>query len=188
MKAVSFDCRPWVTDFENFKTSLAWSGKNWLKIVSEDTAVSAEEARGQVMQKVFQQVSEMIQIPAAAAAANPVTEKDLLQHGMIVDEYMQRLAGMAGPIWRHAILLDVSPERLAALSSEKIKIDRQVRMTWAKSIGSLAGMIVLVCLVYAVANAATKGYYSAVLAVTAVLAAVILGFLILLMTKAGGCT
>lgn len=187
MKAISFDYRPWVTDFENFKTSLAWSGKNWLKIVSQDTAVSADEARGQVLQKVLQQVSGMIQIPAAAAAANPLAEKDLLKHGMIVDEYMQRLAGLAGPIWRHAILLDVSPERLAALSTEKKNIDRQVRMTWAKTLGSLAAMIVLVCLVYAVANAATKGYYSAVLAVTAVLAAVILGFLILLMTRAGVC-
>jgi hypothetical protein len=175
VKSVSFDYRPWVTDFEHFKASMASEGRHWLRFVSQDTAVSEEEARSQVMRQILQSFSYS------------VTEKDLLQHGLIADLYSQRLAGMAGPIWRHAVLLNVSPKRMEELSSAKVQINRRQRTTWAKTLGSLVGMIVLVCLVYAVANAATKGYYSAVLAVTAVLAAVILGFLIVLMTKAGVC-
>jgi hypothetical protein len=186
-KSVSFDYRPWLWDFNSFTSQVIPSG--WMVFLSDQTAAGRQEARDQAVGKAIEMITTQIRNanPSSATFAH-VTPEDLLQNGFFADEYSQQLAGLAGPIWRHAILLDVSPDRLTTLSSEKIKIDRQVRMTWAKTLGSLAGMIVLVCVVYAIANAATKGYYSAVLAVTAVLAAVILGFLILLMTKAGGCT
>ena len=82
-------------------------------------------------------------------------------------------------IWRHAVLLDVSPQRLQSLISAKTEVVRIQQDTWLRLFVSLGGMILLVCVVYAIANAATKGYYSTVLAVSAVTAAVILGLIIL---------
>jgi hypothetical protein len=57
---------------------------------------------------------------------------------------------------------------------------RTVRVTWAKMLGSIAGLLALIVVVYLFLNAATKGYYAWSLRIAGVVLAgvVILFFLV----------
>jgi len=176
-KTVSYDTRLWLWDFDSFRAIAGESA--WLVAVSEESAMSSFQARQQAMNQAASKVYHKIKDSHFPLGRNFILkQEELEQSGFVVDEYSQKLAGMAGPIWRHAVLLDVSPKRLQSLASAKTQAVRVQRNTWAKMIFSLIGMILLICIVYAFANAATKGYYSTVLATTAVLAAMALGFVL----------
>ena len=177
-KSVSYDYRSWLWDTHAFVANA--SNKNWMVSVSDETAISREEARGQALDKAVETLSKQIwNTNSASKRSVLITRQDLLQRDFIRDEYSQKLIGMAGPIWRYAVLLEVSPEDLHSLvtaSAQEIQIQHNTKL---RSMFSLGGMLLLICVVYIFANAATKGYYSTVLTITAVLAAVILGFMIL---------
>ncbi|MCD6392092.1 MAG: hypothetical protein J7M40_01155, partial [Planctomycetes bacterium] len=89
-----------------------------------------------------------------------ITENDLSSGKIIVDTFSQRFSGLAGPIWREAILLDTSQSKLIKLVQQKITASRTKRLTWAKMAGTLIGMFALICVVYLFLNAATRGYYA----------------------------
>ena len=179
-KGVSFDYRPWLWDYDAFCSQAARA--SWLVFVSDETATDRDQARDQALAKAVEKLSNQVQAGSGgrgwSPAASLLTKEDLRQRGFVTDEFSQKLQGMAGPIWRYAILLNASPERMQSLISAKTQVIRHQRYTWARSILSLGGMILLVCVVYVFANAATKGYYSTVLAVTAIAAAVLLGLVI----------
>ncbi len=78
----------------------------------------------------------------------------------IVDTFTQRFSGLVGPIWREAILIDTSQNKLNKLAIQKIKFSRDKRQSWAKMAGTLIGMFALICVVYLFLNAATRGYYA----------------------------
>lgn len=175
-KTVIYDYRGWLWDSRAF---LSHAGDyRWMVEMSDETATSREEARDQALGKAAEALSLHIR-NANPALETVVAKEDLVQNDFIVDEYSQKLAGMAGPIWRYAVLLEVSPERLQSLAAEKMESARAERNSLLKQMVSLAGMLLLVCAAYIVANVATKGYYATVLAVTAVAAAAVLVFFIL---------
>lgn len=177
-KGVSYDYRPWLWDRQVFLSNAP--NKNWMVVASDETATSRQGARYQAMNQAAAAVFHRIQDTHLPLRRNFILKHEFIeQHGLIVEEYSQKLQGMAGPIWRYAVLLDVSPQRLQSLIFAKTEVVRVQRKTWLRLFVSLGGMILLVCVVYAIANAATKGYYSMVLAVSAVTAAVILGLIIL---------
>lgn len=177
-KGVSFDYRQWLWDRPAFLSDTP--GKQWVTAVSNETAMDAFQARQEAMNQAASKVFNMLQGSGQFLGRNFILkQEDLERYGFVADEYSQELKGMAGPIWRHAVLLDVSPQRMQSLVSAKTKVVCAQRNTWMRLMVSLGGMILLVCVVYFIANAATKGYYSTVLAVSAVTAAVILGLIIL---------
>jgi hypothetical protein len=89
-----------------------------------------------------------------------ITPDDLLQANMVVDRFVQSFDGSTSKIWRQATLIDVSQNVLKMLAKRKLAQIHTVRVTWAKMLGSMAGLIALIVVVYLFLNAATKGYYA----------------------------
>ncbi len=89
-----------------------------------------------------------------------VTENDISSAGLVIDRFTQRFSGMAGPIWRQALLVDRSQSKLEELANKKINISNVKHETWGKMTITLLGMFTLICLVYFFLNAATRGYYT----------------------------
>jgi hypothetical protein len=109
-----------------------------------------------------------------------VTSNDILDRDFIVDRFTQSFAGRAGKIWRQALLIDASVEKLEQLASHKASVSREIKRTWAGMIGSVIGLLALITLVYAFLNAATRGYYAWSLRIAGVVlgAAVIILFVV----------
>ncbi|MHC5082830.1 MAG: hypothetical protein ACYTET_02675 [Planctomycetota bacterium] len=184
IKEVSYEHRPWVFEPESLQNHYFRNGNGrWPPTVfrSYSTATTEQQAIEQALERVRQHLhhvpfSEHIQLDT------------LRQHGMINDRYTQKLQGLSGPIWRAALLVDLSEQRLsklrhdqATLHQAEVMAERSVRRSWAGLIVQFVGMIALICLVYIVINALTKGYYSFKLGFIAVILVLILSGLILLM-------
>ncbi len=178
---VRFAEKPWVESFPDFLSSnrsrhlgLARSG---------DSCISRQEAHQQALGDAMMRISQMLRSvqkdPSIVPANMAVTENDLSVGGFIVDRFTQRFSGLAGPIWREAILIDTSENRLNKLAQQKITFSRAKRITWAKTGGTLVGMFALICVVYMVLNAATRGYYAWVLRI-AVAVLMVVGVLVVL--------
>jgi hypothetical protein len=176
-QSVGFESHPWLRDYAEF-ASLNPGGR-WLVVGSESTASTPLEARQQALEHAWGLIGQQIR---DTRIPSPFTLEVLEQHGFIVDEFSQQLRGLSGPIWRHALLLEVSPQRAAALAQQTQQAARTTQMSWAKLIGSFAGMIAIIFVVYAFLNAATKGYYAGRLGIFSALLAMGLGVIIWLLS------
>ncbi len=165
---VRFAEKPWVESFPDFLSSnpsrqlgLARSG---------DSCISRQEAHQQAVADAMMRISQMLRSvqknPSIVPANMAVSENDLSSGGFIVDRFTQRFSGLAGPIWREAILIDTSENRLSQLAQQKIRFSRAKRFIWARTGGTLIGMFALICVVYLFLNAATRGYYAWSLRIT----------------------
>ena len=112
------------------------------------------------MMKISQMLRSVQKNPSVVPANMAITENDLSSGGFIADVFLQRFSGLAGPIWREAILIDTSQNKLNQLAEQKIASSRTKRLSWAKRGGTLIGMFALICVVYLFLNAATRGYYA----------------------------
>ena len=169
-KQVEFDRCQWLYDTDKFQSSAI--GHRWAVIASKETAVTKEQALEQVAEAARQYLAEQVGL-------QNVQQHDLRDYGFIVDEYTQRLQGLSGPIWRAAVLLELSPERLRMLGRDRTAVIRNVRKTWAYHIFSLVGMILLIGVLSMLVNALTKGYYSTVIAIVAI--GLVVAFVLLMM-------
>ena len=89
----------------------------------------------------------------------PVNTTDIIEGDFILDRFVQSFEGTTGKIWRQALLLDVSPEKLKNLAMRKTVIAQARKTNFARMFFSIIGLIALITVVYAFLNAATKGYY-----------------------------
>lgn len=175
-KNVEYDYRAWLQNSETFRLQIGGRG-SWAVITSDETAITKEQARQQAIENACGYVSEQLEPQGITQKA--VTEADLKNYGFIVDEYDQRLQGLSGSIWRSAMLLDVSPQRIQSLRQQQITVHQIQRKTWAFQIFSLVGMLILISILYLFVNAITKGYYSTTILIVAVIAFLVFLFLFL---------
>ncbi len=94
---------------------------------------------------------------------------DIENQGMILDRFSQQLYGMAGPICRQALLIDLSPNKIQPLANAKFARVAEQQRTWARILLSFVGMSAVILLVYVFLNAATRGYYVWSLRIAAIL-------------------
>jgi hypothetical protein len=88
-----------------------------------------------------------------------VTPTEVGNYGFIVDRFSQQFDGIAGPIWRQALLLDLSKDKIEPLARAKFALIAHRQRTGANILLSFIGMAAVILLVYAFLNAATRGYY-----------------------------
>jgi hypothetical protein len=88
-----------------------------------------------------------------------VNPDDIFEGNFVLDRFVQSFEGTAGKIWRQALLIDASTEKLTKLARRKAVAMRETKRTWARVTVSVFGLILLITAVYAFLNAATKGYY-----------------------------
>ncbi len=183
MITVDFVEKPWVENFSDFMN--VQPDKQYIVAKSSESCLAPGEADQQAMEDACVQVSRMLNdYPrpirhgvnyVSGQKANPA---DIQESDMVIDKFVQSFDGSAGKIWRQAILLDVSPEKLNQLADKIAGITRVRREHRLSTIGSIAGLFVLITIVYIFLNAATKGYYAWSLRIVGVVLALILIFLL----------
>jgi hypothetical protein len=155
--------KPWVEDFSGFLNTRPNS--RFIIAKSADSCMTESEANHQALENACTHVAQMLGessrrlsgIPAPFA--QPVNFTDILEGDFILDRFVQSFKGTAGKIWRQALLIDTSVEKLAELARHKAVRTRARKMSWARMFFSIVGLLVLITVVYAFLNAATKGYY-----------------------------
>ena len=169
-----FTEKPWVEDFSNFLNRLPH--KQYIVARSTESCLTPGEADQQAINDACSHVG-----PLLTNLQDPIklSPNDILESGMIVDRFVQSFEGTAGKIWRQALLLDVSNQKINQLALNIANISRARRNHLARTIFSVAGLLGLITVVYGFLNAATKGYYSWSLRIAGVVLAVILIFLLL---------
>ena len=175
--------KPWVEDFSGFLNTKPNS--RFIIAKSADSCMTQAEANRQAVENACAQVTKMLdqvsrrlsKIPVPFTL--PVNSDDILKGDFIIDRFVQSFKGTAGRIWRQALLIDASAEKLTELARRKAVMARARKMTWARMSLSIVGLLVLITVVYAFLNAATKGYYVWSLRVAGIVLALITIILLL---------
>ena len=155
--------KPWVEDLAGFLNTKPNS--RFIIAKSTDSCVTEAEANRQAVEHACTQVAKMLGKASQRLSGVPnpfnqkVFSKDILEGGFILDRFVQSFEGTAGKIWRQALLIDASAGKLKQLAQRKALIAREKKTTWVNMFLSIIGLLVLISLVYAFLNAATKGYY-----------------------------
>ncbi len=181
--SAEFVDKPWVEDYSGFLNTRPNS--RFIIAKSSDSCMTEAEANNQAVQNACTQVADILgQTPLQRHGvpfpfAKPVNSGDILEGGFILDRFVQSFDGTAGKIWRQAILLDTSTEKLKNLAQRKAIIARARKTGFAGMFFSIIGLIVLITVVYTFLNAATKGYYTWSLRIAGIVFALVLIILLL---------
>ncbi len=174
--------KPWIENFATFASTRPQQA--FIIARSQGTCTSESEARQQALREASRQVERIVwnsrRSERPAPYAGPVSSSELQDGGFVVDTFVQSFEGLAGKIWRQAVLLDVSSSKVARLYSLKTGEARQVRQSWARMGLSAIGVMVLIGVIYFFLNMATMGYYEWSLRIACVVLAIV-GVLSILM-------
>lgn len=121
---------------------------------SYDGCTHQAEAHAQALQHARQILEQRV-----APLALP-QNYDLDQSGIIQDRFTQRLHGSTSDIWRSALLLDLSSDKIKAITESLQAQVSLTRRTWTRQLGSGLGLAFVLFLLYLFLNAATRGYYT----------------------------
>ncbi|MCF7972203.1 MAG: hypothetical protein K9N55_00140 [Phycisphaerae bacterium] len=150
---------------------------------SSDSCMDEAEAIDQAMAQAATMVQNLLR---QAYRTQPVldqeikvTPQDLLASQLVADQFTQSLRTSTARVWRHAVLLSLQPGPLESLLQQKTRQIQHMHRNWARSLMSLAGLALVVFIVYIFLNAATKGYY--VWSLRVIAAVTILGIVVVLL-------
>ena len=166
--------KPWVENLADFVNR---NPKNkWILARSQHSCTTQAEAEQQAMSDACKKIANLLNQVRQRGSGFTVNPIDLRSGGFIADKFVQSFDGAAGRIWRQAILIDASQDKLARLAHQKQIAHQSWRTRWLREIASVFGLALLICVVYLFLNAATRGYYTWSLRIAAVvlIAAVIL--------------
>ncbi|MBN1972304.1 MAG: hypothetical protein JW787_01595 [Sedimentisphaerales bacterium] len=172
--SVDYIDKSWVENFASFVNSRpAW---HYRIAKSNETCLTHGEANQQAMDDACSLVGPLINNARDTVKLN---YNHLVESGVVTDQFVQSFELSTGKVWRQAILLDVSGQKLVMLKNIISNASRSWSMGWAKTILSILGLFVLITIVYIFLNAATRGYYSLTLKIAGIILAVIFLFIIL---------
>ena len=168
-----FVTKPWLENFSAFQSSTPQ--RQFAIAYSQTSCNSLEWAVKQATSQAQQIVNRMIldihrsmPKPRRGRGGFSLSREDLFSSGIIVDNFNQHFSSNVG-IYRHAFLLDISPDRIMPLAEKKIRGYNAARQSWAYHIMSAIGIALVICVIYLILNAATKGYYTVVLRILTVI-------------------
>jgi hypothetical protein len=178
-----FTDKPWVEDFSGFLN--VKPNRRFVIAKSTDSCMTESEANRQALENACAQLTEMLSrisrrrsgVPAPLASR--VDAEDILEGDLILDRFVQSFEGSAGRIWRQALLIDGSTTKLEQLAHRKVVMARAMKMNWARMFITVFGLLLLITIVYAFLNAATKGYYVWSLRIAGIVLAAVVIFLLL---------
>jgi len=182
--AASFVDKRWVDDFAAFVS--AEPHREWLVAYSSKVTDSRQDAHQQALHaagvKLRPYVRDYLrghssrQMQRLADCPDDVLDAQIetvLRSGpsdLIGDRFVQRVHRPYGGVWREALLIHASAERIASMGVEasnrlearQIYVVAQAgseRVWWMRMVLSIAGLIALICVMYLFLNFATRGYY-----------------------------
>ncbi len=183
---VEYHEKPWLVDFASFQSK--HRDRSYIIARSTTSATSKAQAEGEALDQAARRAAEIIDRMRARTPdrlLGPSFKIDaisLQQRGLVLDRFNQRFYGAAGPIWRSAVLVDISPDKFQPLVDDEVSVMRVERLTWARMLLTLLGLGVLITVVYVFLDVATRGYYTWSLRVAAILLAAAGVVLVLLMS------
>ncbi len=146
----TFVQKTWVESLSEF-TSKRTGDNQWIVAKSFRLAESPEQAR--------QLAVEAAQQMFASADARDALSDAIRSGELVADRFTQRLSRSYGDVWREAILIDVTPSRIATIMQRADDAEAR-RLSTVR--GRLVGFLVIAVfatLIYALLNAVTRGYY-----------------------------
>jgi hypothetical protein len=179
--------KPWA---DNFSVYLARQSadRRWILVSSPGPCTSANEAQKKAYEEAARRLAPLVRqaMDRISSGSNlngqelaGRIEPELQRRGLVQDQFLQRFHRPYGDVWKESLLIGAHPgvvETLAQdLSWNQNRIVQARRSSWARTGLSIAGLVVLICMVYLFLNAVTRGYYVRPLRT----AAAIVGLLIL---------
>ena len=184
----------------NMGHSVTYFEKDWLKTLSalrsaghtsvavarsSSSCTDETEAQRQAMWQAASMVEDLLEQAnedyTVLDQEIKITPQDLQTHRLVVDQFSQSLRTSTARVWRHAVLLNLPPAVLQNLLQQKTRQIQRMHRTWAKDLLSLAGLALVVFILYIFLNAATKGYYAwslRVIALVTIVGIVVVLFLV----------
>ncbi len=175
--STKYNNKSWIENFSDYVNRNP--EHQYIVAKSNESCLTPEEADQQARQNACYQVRQLLNNSKNAANLN---YNYLSNYGIVTDKFLQSLDGSVGKIWRQAILLDVSNQKLNHLADILSGAARTRSMDWARMVFSIIGLFVLITIVYIFLNAATRGYYSWSLRIVGVILAAIFLIIILKIT------
>lgn len=167
--------KPWVEGFSAYAS--ARPNESLIIARSSGTCTSESEANQQSLDDARSRLTEALGRQAGMSFADlgrpPISTTDVLNGGFIVDRFVQSFDTSTGKVWRQAMLIDVSGQKLWQLANVKVHQTREVRMTWARMALSSVGVLLLIGVIYFFLNMATRGYYEWSLRIAGVVLAIV---------------
>lgn len=182
--SAEFVDKPWVENLSGFLMNRRLNGR-YIIAKSVESCMTEAEANNQAVQNACSLVADILghaplrRSGVPVSFAKPVNSTDILEGNFILDRFVQSFEGTAGKIWRQALLVDASREKLKNLAQRKAVIALARKTGFARMFFSIFGLIVLITVVYVFLNAATKGYYVWSLRVAGVVFALVVIILLL---------
>jgi hypothetical protein len=163
--------KPWVDDWQSFVNSNR--RQRYLRAGTTSPWGSEEEARREARLQaavllrpyIAAQVrtTSRLVIGTRVVSTNDwilhQLQQSLMQNQLVLDEYIQREQRPYGETWSCQLLLDASPQALARTASDYTRQAQRQLETSAVTWGGLAGLSLVIVLLYAFLNWATKGYF-----------------------------
>lgn len=158
--------KPWVEDFSAYMNRNP--NRKVFRARSRTPATSATEARRKAMDDAVRQLQERV-LTQLAPRHDRISEQRLWSviraefmagRPPIADRFVQRFERpSSADVYRAELLVDNSSSQIDHLVSSFERQQRAVRASWARLIFSLAGLALLIWVLYLFLNAATRGYY-----------------------------
>jgi len=175
------DCagKPWVSNFSAFVNRRP--GMSLICVRSSSACTSEEQAHAEAMQRASTQVWSLLRRGrwSPVQSHTGISHADIEQHFGILDRFTQSFDGISGKIWREALVIDVSPQKVASYQTRLRGDQRAAWGTWGCRLIGAAGVLVVIALLYLLLDTVTLGYYRPV--VRTVLILLLLGAIVLLL-------
>jgi len=159
--------KPWLVNLVDFNKQRPKPGHLMLIARSPKTSIDEKEARQLSLEDAAEQLTFLLNgariKPTGIKSFIKISPDQVIKRGFIADRFIQNFTGREGRIWRQALLLDVPVNKIMQIKAESVAQEGKAARQKDYTIFSFLGMIGLILGLYALANAATKGYYTLVL-------------------------
>jgi hypothetical protein len=162
--ASAINDKSWATDLPAFLN--AHPQEQWIVGHSTQPALSADEAETSALNDAAGQLRERIK-PLAADRADLLTR--LRRANLLVDRQVDATERPYGTIWKAAVLIDVSPNKIDPIASQLRRASMQHHTRVAAAFAGATVWFVAVCLGYLLLNRLSRGYFRGRLIFTSIL-------------------
>ena len=167
--------KPWVEDFDKFQAEDA-RGRNqrWIVGKSRSTVHNSGSAHREAIEDGMWQLQPLVESRLrmnsgrqgwfGSSRPNSQEIQDFLRAELggriyVADRFVQKFQQNGRSIWWEGMLINASDRNLDLLAERCLKREGRQEWTWARTAGSAAGLLGLICVVYLFLNLATRGYY-----------------------------
>jgi hypothetical protein len=146
--------KSWATDLPAFLN--AHPQEQWIVGHSTQPALSADEAETSALNDVAEQLRERLK-PLAADHADLVTR--LRRANLVVDRQIDATERPYGTIWKAAVLIDASPNKIDPIASQLRRASMQHHARAAVAFAGATVWFAVVSLSYLLLNRLSRGYF-----------------------------